>query len=120
MGDLHDAAETIRYLESINMSEYTEVTGPEFLEQYADRLEANGLNIEAGLMRKRAREWSLERQGIVSSEPAPSIKPTAGKAFNAVLVGADFNSKSITLEPEGDNWRVRAGRYHLIPVQAAA
>lgn len=103
------------------MSHLDEIQGPEFLEQYAARLEANGFDIEASLMRKRAREWSFDRQAIANGPRTPiNLKPGAGKAFNATLLEADFGKNRLIFEPESNGIRVGAGRYHLIPVSNVA
>ncbi|KFN42319.1 hypothetical protein [Arenimonas oryziterrae] len=122
MCDFAAATAHLRQLEKDNMADQDEITGPDFLDTYADRLEANGLNIEAGLMRKRAREWSLERQAFADGAPPPAnVKPTSGKAFSANVSQVNFDQGTVTLRPEGKEWLGRtAGRYHLIPVANAA
>jgi hypothetical protein len=43
------------------MSKDTSLDGPDFLDQYADRLEANSLTIEADQIRTIRRQWLQER-----------------------------------------------------------
>jgi hypothetical protein len=43
------------------MRKHTPIDGPEFLDQYADRLEANGLTLEAAQIRGVEQQWRQER-----------------------------------------------------------
>lgn len=43
------------------MRDHTPIDGPDFLDQYADRLEANGLSLEADQFRGIKRQWDAER-----------------------------------------------------------
>jgi len=120
MCDLDGAAEFLNRLEENNMSEHHELNGPELLEQFADRMQANGFLIEESMLRKASRQWSLDRQALENGQPAPTVKAIAGKAFNANVVAADFDNNTLTLRPESKGTRIAAGRFHLIPVADAA
>lgn len=43
------------------MSKHHPIDGPDFLDQYADRLAANGLELEADQIRTVQRQWLTER-----------------------------------------------------------
>lgn len=43
------------------MHRHTPIDGPDFLDQYADRLEANGLSLEADQFRSIKKQWDTER-----------------------------------------------------------
>lgn len=43
------------------MRTHTPIDGPDFLDQYADRLEANGLTLEASQIRGIQQQWLQER-----------------------------------------------------------
>jgi hypothetical protein len=43
------------------MRNQTPIDGPDFLDQYADRLDANGLTLEADQIRGVKRQWDAER-----------------------------------------------------------
>lgn len=43
------------------MPKHTPIDGPDFLDQYADRLEANGLTLEASQIRGIQQQWLQER-----------------------------------------------------------
>jgi hypothetical protein len=43
------------------MHKNTQIDGPDFLDQYADRLEANGLTLEASQFRGIQQQWIQER-----------------------------------------------------------
>jgi hypothetical protein len=43
------------------MPKHTPIDGPDFLDQYADRLEANGMNLEAEQIRGIEKQWRQER-----------------------------------------------------------
>lgn len=102
------------------MSEHAPMDGPEFLDQYAGRMESNGMHIEAALFRTYSNRWSQDRQGLSPAEP-PSTRPVRpeGRAFNAFLVEADPAKNLLMLRTEGSDFRV-SGRYHLIPVGAVS
>lgn len=43
------------------MHKHTQIDGPDFLDQYADRLAANGLDLEASQIRGIQQQWLQER-----------------------------------------------------------
>jgi hypothetical protein len=93
------------------------LSGPAFLEELADRQQANGFTVEADMLRERAREWDRDKQAIANGTPIEVARPDGCKAFSASLVEADADSNRLVLKPDNPPRRTTA-RYHCIPIAA--
>lgn len=96
-----------------------QLSGPDFLEELADRQAANGFNIEADQLRQRAKEWLRDKQTIDGGTPVEPSRPDGFKAFTATLIEADTETNRLVLQPDGEGSRRTTLRYHLIPLRAA-
>lgn len=93
------------------------MSGPDFLEACASRFEANDLHIEADEMRRRAREWSTDKQTIENGTFAAALEQRQdGILVNAIE--ADFETNMIKVQAKSADFRIGTGTYQLVPVMS--
>ena len=67
------------------MRQHTPIDGPDFLDQYADRLEANGLSLEADQFRTVKKQWDTERaENQVAANQATFLEHQLSNARKAL------------------------------------
>lgn len=93
------------------------MNGPDFLEEYANRAAANGFDIEADEMRRRAKEWNADKQTIENGEFC-AVLAQRQDGILVTAIEADFEKNTITVQPRNTDYRISGGTYQLIPVLA--
>ena len=92
-----------------------QMSGPDYLEACAVRFEANGFDIEANEMRKRAREWSGDKQTIENGTFGIALE----QRQQGILVKpteVDFEKHTIKVQVKDQEFKLGGGVYHLVPV----
>lgn len=92
-----------------------QMSGPDYLEACASRYEANGFDIEANEMRKRAKEWNGDKQMIETGTFGAALE----QRQQGILVKpteVDFEKKTIKVHVNDPDFKLGGGVYHLVPV----
>lgn len=93
------------------------MNGPDYLEECANRAAANGFHIEAEEMRRRARQWSTDKQTIENGTFAAALEQRQdGILVNAIE--ADFETNMIKVQAKSADFRIGTGTYQLVPVMS--